>query len=240
MIHTNESSERNSGVAWTQGRFGKVKSKGCRRSQKWQAGRQTKEGKTMKTVGLYARVSTLNRGQDTDLQLRELREYAEQRGWTILKEYVDNGVSGSKDSRPELNRLMLDAKQRKIDCVLVWKLDRFGRSLKHLVNALAELEAVGVTFVSLRDAFDLGTPAGRLMFGVVAAMAEFERDLIRERVKAGIRNAKAKGRRVGRRPSVIDHGRLATLRSQGRTIREIAKAMGVSRSLVHKTLQVSA
>lgn len=191
-------------------------------------------------AALYARVSTSNRGQDTDLQLRELREYAKQRGWTVASEYVDEGVSGSKDSRPELNRLMLDAKQRKIDCVLVWKLDRFGRSLKHLVNALAELEAVGVAFVSLRDAFDLTTPAGRLMFGVVAAMAEFERDLIKERVKAGIANARAKGRRVGRQPIAVDRARLETMRSEGYTIRSIAKALGCSRSLVHKTLSVSA
>jgi len=189
---------------------------------------------------MYARVSTKDKGQDADLQLRELREYAKQRGWMIAGEYVDQGVSGSKDSRPELNRLMLDAKQRKIDVVLVWKLDRFGRSLKHLVNALAELEALGVAFVSLRDAFDLTTPAGRLMFGVVAAMAEFERDLIKERVKAGIANAKAKGRRVGRKPVALDRARLVALHSEGRTIREIAATLGCSRSLVHKTLQVSA
>jgi putative DNA-invertase from lambdoid prophage Rac len=188
-------------------------------------------------VALYARVSTANKGQDVDLQLRE---YAKQRGWTVVSEYVDQGVSGSKDSRPELNRLMLDAKQRKIDTVLVWKLDRFGRSLKHLVNALAELEAVGVAFVSLRDAFDLTTPAGRLMFGVVAAMAEFERDLIRERVKAGIANARSKGRAIGRRAVVIDHAKLTAMRSEGQTIREIASTLGCSRSLVHKTLQVSA
>ena len=197
------------------------------------------ERPTVRT-GLYARVSTLKRGQDTDVQLRELREYAKQRGWLVAGEYVDQGVSGSKDSRPELNRLMLDAKQRKVDVVLVWKLDRFGRSLKHLVNALAELEAVGVAFVSLRDAFDLTTPAGRLMFGVVAAMAEFERDLIRERVKAGIANAKAKGRRVGRKPVALDRARLVALHSEGRTIREIAATLGCSRSLVHKTLRVSA
>lgn len=191
-------------------------------------------------VAIYARVSTRDKGQDTDLQLRELRAYASQRGWNVASEYVDQGISGSKDSRPELNRLMLDAKQRKIDCVLVWKLDRFGRSLKHLVNALAELEAVGVAFVSLRDAFDLTTPAGRLMFGVVAAMAEFERDLIKERVKAGIANARAKGRRVGRQPIAIDRARLVAMRSQGCTIRSIAQTLGCSRSLVHKTLAVSA
>ena len=191
-------------------------------------------------AAIYARVSTRDKGQDADLQLRELREYAQQRGWTVTSEYVDEGISGSKDSRPELNRLMLDAKQRRIDCVLVWKLDRFGRSLKHLVNALAELEAVGVSFVSLRDAFDLTTPAGRLMFGVVAAMAEFERDLIRERVKAGIANARAKGRRVGRQPIVIDRAKLTAMRSSGHTIRAIAQTLGCSRSLVHKTLSASA
>lgn len=191
-------------------------------------------------VGLYGRVSTTNHGQDSEMQLRELREYCQRRGWEIAREYVDNGVSGSKDSRPELNRLMLDAKQRKLDTILVWKLDRFGRSLRHLVNALAELEATGVAFVSLKDAIDLSTPAGRLMFGVIGAMAEFERDLIRERVRAGIRNARAKGHRVGRKPIVLDAARLADLRSQGQTIRQIASQLGCSRSLVHKTLQLSA
>ncbi len=193
----------------------------------------------MTRVGLYARVSTVGHGQDTELQLRELREYANNRGWQIT-EYVDNGVSGSKDSRPELNRLMLAAKGRKLDTILVWKLDRFGRSLRHLVNALAELEATGVAFVSLKDAMDLSTPAGRLMFGVIGAMAEFERDLIRERVRAGIRNARSKGRRVGRKPIVLDAARLAALRSQGQTIRQIAGQLGCSRSLVHKTLSLSA
>jgi len=191
-------------------------------------------------TGIYARVSTTGKGQHTDMQLRELREYAKQRGWTIASEYVDEGVSGSKDSRPELNRLMADAKARKLDTILVWKLDRFGRSLKHLVNALAELESVGVAFVSLRDGFDLTTPAGRLMFGVVAAMAEFERDLIRERVKAGVANAKSKGRRVGRKPVALDFAALTAMRSEGRTIRDIAATLGCSRSLVHKSLQVSA
>jgi putative DNA-invertase from lambdoid prophage Rac len=191
-------------------------------------------------VGIYARVSTVGKGQDTGLQVRELREYAKQRGWTLASECVDRGISGSKDSRPELNHLMLEAKQRKLDAILVWKLDRFGRSLKHLVNSLAELGAVGVAFVSLRDGFDLTTPAGRLMFGVVAAMAEFERDLIRERVKAGMANAKAKGRRVGRKPVAIDHASLAAMRADGQTMRQWAATLGCSRSLVHKTLSVSA
>src|ERR671922_2743753 len=125
-------------------------------------------------AAIYARVSTLN-GQDPGLQLRELREYAERRGWDLVGEYIDQGVSGAKESRPSLNLLMADAQHRKFDFILVWKLDRFGRSLRHLVNALAELEALGVSFVSLRDNLDLGTPSGRLMFQIIGAMAEFER-----------------------------------------------------------------
>jgi DNA invertase Pin-like site-specific DNA recombinase len=193
----------------------------------------------MKTA-VYARVSTSDKGQDPEMQLRELREYCERRGWTITSEYVDVGVSGSKDSRPQLNKLMADAKQRRFDAILCWKLDRFGRSLKHLVSALGEFEALGVAFVSLRDSFDLTTPGGRLMFNMVASFAEFERDLIRERVKAGIANRRAKGFRVGRKPVSINSAKLQALRSEGRTIREIADALGVSRSLVHKTLSEQA
>jgi DNA invertase Pin-like site-specific DNA recombinase len=190
----------------------------------------------MKTA-LYARVSTLDKGQDPQMQLRELREYCQRRGWEIVGEYIDAGISGSKDSRPELNRLMADAKRRKLDAVLVWKLDRFGRSLKHLVNSLAEFESLGVAFISLKESLDLTTPAGRLMFGVIAAMAEFERDLIRERVKAGIAYRRSKGFHVGRKAIVLDAGRLATMRSEGFTIREIANQLACSPALVHKTLQ---
>jgi DNA invertase Pin-like site-specific DNA recombinase len=114
-------------------------------------------------VALYARVSTLN-NQDPEMQLAELREYAGRRGWQIVEEFTDQGVSGCKESRPALNRLMSDACRRRFDAVLVWKIDRFGRSLKHLVNALAELAALGVAFISLRDNLDLSTPSGRLMF----------------------------------------------------------------------------
>jgi DNA invertase Pin-like site-specific DNA recombinase len=132
------------------------------------------------------------------MQLSELREYASRRGWGITSEYVDQGVSGSKESRPQLNQLMADAHRRKFDGVLVWKIDRFGRSLKHLVNALADLCAYGVAFISFRDNLDLSTPSGRLMFQIIGAMAEFERSLIQERVKAGLRNARAKGKKFGR------------------------------------------
>ena len=151
-------------------------------------------------IAIYARVSTANNGQDPTMQTRELEEYCQRRGWGIAGTYVDAGVSGAKDSRPELNRLMADAHHRRFSAVLVWKLDRFGRSLRHLVNALAEFEALGVAFISLKDNLDLSTPAGRLMFQIIGAMAEFERSLIVERVKAGMRNAKAKGKRIGRPP----------------------------------------
>ena len=156
----------------------------------------------MMRVALYARVSTLN-GQSPEMQLAELREYVFRRGWETFGEYVDSGISGSKESRPELNRLMADAHTRRFDVVLVWKVDRFGRSLKHLVNALADLDAYGVAFVSLRDNLDLSTPSGRLMFQIIGAMAEFERSLIQERVRAGLRNAILKGKTLGRPRRIV-------------------------------------
>lgn len=159
--------------------------------------------RTIARVALYARVSTLN-SQDPEMQLSELREYAGRRGWQIANEYTDHGLSGCTESRPALNRMMSDAKRRRFDTILVWKIDRFGRSLKHLVNALAELAALGIAFVSLRDHLDLSTPSGRLMFQIIGAMAEFERALIQERVRAGILNAKAKGIRVGRPRVIVD------------------------------------
>jgi DNA invertase Pin-like site-specific DNA recombinase len=156
----------------------------------------------MKRVALYARVSTSNGQQDPEMQLAELREYAARRDLTIAGEYVDH-VSGSKESRPALNKLMQDAHSRKFDAVLVWKIDRWGRSLKHLVTSLADLDAYGIAFVSLRDSLDLSTPSGRLMMQLLGAMAEFERSLIVERVRAGLQNAKNKGARLGR-PKLID------------------------------------
>jgi DNA invertase Pin-like site-specific DNA recombinase len=185
-------------------------------------------------VALYARVSTLN-NQDPEMQLRELREYAEHSGLIIIGEYIDR-MTGSKDSRPALNRLMNDAQRRKFDAVLVWKLDRFGRSLRHLVNALAELEALGLTFISLRDNLDLSTPSGRLMFQIIGAMAEFERALIQERVRAGIRNARAKGKRLGRPRVVVDASRIASLRAQGRSWAQIVAETGASKGTAQRAL----
>lgn len=185
-------------------------------------------------VAIYARVSTTNHGQDAGLQTGEMRQFAEARGWKLADEYVDHGVSGSTDSRPELNRLMADAKRRRFDVVLVWKLDRFGRSLRHLVNALAEFESLGIAFVSLSDNLDLSTASGRLMFNIIGAMAEFERELIRERVKAGMKNAKAKGTHIGRPRVVVDAARIVALRSQGVSWRAISAELGVGLATLHR------
>src|SRR6516162_11159861 len=181
---------------------------------------------------LYARVSTRDKGQNPELQLAELREFAADRGWQIIGEFVDMGVSGSKDTRPRLDAMMRQAKARKLDVIAVWKLDRFGRSLRHLVDALAELEATGVAFVSLRDNLDLSTPAGKLMFHVIGAMAEFERALIQERVRAGLAVARSKGKTLGRpkikRERDRDAKRIQQLRDEGQSYREIAEELGRS------------
>src|SRR6266481_895341 len=180
-----------------------------------------------KRVAFYARVSTLV-GQSPEMQLVELREYASRRGLEVVDEYVDHGVSGSKESRPALNRLMAAAKQRHFDVVACWKLDRFGRSVAHVVVALAELEALGIAFVSLKDNLDLGTPSGRFMFQIIAAFAELERAIIADRVKAGLQNAKRKGKRLGRPYVPVDLVRIASLRDSGASWRTISKQMEVS------------
>ena len=178
---------------------------------------------TIARVALYARVSTLN-GQDPEMQLSELREYASRRGWTITSEYVDQGVSGSKESRPQLNQLMADAHRRKFDAVLVWKIDRFGRSLKHLVNALADLCAYGVAFVSFRDNLDLSTPSGRLMFQIIGAMAEFERSLIQERVQGRPAKRTGQGQAIGGRPKCdVDTSSDSGMRNAGSSWRAISR-----------------
>ena len=186
-------------------------------------------------VALYARVSTVN-NQDPEMQLAELREYAGRRGWEIVEEFTDQGVSGSKESRPALNRLMSDACRRRFDAVLVWKIDRFGRSLRHLVNALAELAALGVAFISLRDNLDLSTPSGRLMFQIIGAMAEFERALIQERVRAGLWNARNKGKRLGRPRVLVDATRVASLREQGLSWSQITAQMRIGKGTAQRAL----
>jgi DNA invertase Pin-like site-specific DNA recombinase len=173
--------------------------------------------------------------QDPEMQLRELREYAKHRELVIIDEYIDR-MTGSKDSRPALNRLMADACQRRFDAVLVWKLDRFGRSLRHLVNAIAELEALGVAFISFRDNLDLTTPSGRLMFQIIGAMAEFERALIQERVRAGLRNAKAKGKKLGRPRAIVNIEEIAELREQGLSWARITDQTGTSEGTAQRVV----
>jgi DNA invertase Pin-like site-specific DNA recombinase len=187
-------------------------------------------------VAIYARVSTLNHGQDVSMQTRELRQFAEARGWAVAGAYIDAGVSGAKDSRPELNRLMVDAHKRRFDVVCVWRFDRFARSVSHLLRALETFRALGIDFVSFGEQMDTSTPAGKMVFTVLGAVAELERSLIVERVRAGLRNARAKGKQLGRPRVVVDAARITRLRAQGRSIREIADELGYSRSLVHKTL----
>ena len=161
------------------------------------------------------------------MQTRELRQFAKARGWTVAGEYIDAGVSGAKDSRPELNRLMADAHKRRFDVVCVWRFDRFARSVSHLLRALETFKALGIDFVSFSEQMDTSTPAGKMVFTVLGAVAELERSLIVERVKAGLRNAKAKGRRLGRPRVIVDTQRVAALRAQGLGWKRIARELKV-------------
>lgn len=187
-------------------------------------------------IALYARVSTLN-GQNPELQLAEIREHAARRGWQIAGEYVDIGVSGSKESRPQLNRMIADAHRRRFDAVVTWKLDRLGRSLKHLVTTIEDLAAHRVAFVSIRDNMDLSTPSGRLMMHIIGAMAEFERELIRERVSAGIQAAKRRGVRIGRPRTYVSPEKVRSMRSEGIPWRTIAKRLHVGTGTACRALQ---
>jgi len=179
-------------------------------------------------VAIYARVSTLNSGQDPSMQTRELEEYCLRRGWQVYQTYVDNGVSGKKDSRPQLNRMMQDAHERRFDVVVVWRFDRFARSVSHLLRALETFSSLGVQFVSLSEQVDTSTPTGKMVFTVLGAVAELERNLIVERVRAGLRNARAKGKQLGRPRKPVDVRLIATLRSAGHSWRAISRVLGVS------------
>ncbi len=191
-------------------------------------------------VAIYARVSTTNHGQDVSMQTRELRQFAEARGWTVAGEYIDAGVSGAKDSRPELNRLMADAHKRRFDAVCVWRFDRFARSVSHLLRALENFRALGIDFVSYSEQMDTSTPAGKMVFTVLGAVAELQRSLIVERVRAGLRNAKAKGKRLGRPRVIVDAAKITALRSQGLSWAKIGEALGLGEGTVRRSAQVSA
>jgi DNA invertase Pin-like site-specific DNA recombinase len=177
-------------------------------------------------VAIYARVSTAS-GQDPTTQTRELREYCGCRGWDVAGAYVDVGISGTKERRPELDRLMADAHKRKFDVICVWKFDRFARSVSHLLRALETFKALGIDFVSYSEQMDTSTPAGKMVFTVLGAVAELERSLIVERVRAGLRNARAKGKSLGRPRVFVDAERVAELRSIGRSWPQIARELRV-------------
>jgi DNA invertase Pin-like site-specific DNA recombinase len=195
---------------------------------------------TAAQVALYARVSTIGKGQSTEVQLLELRKAAEQRGWVVFDEYVDEGESGAKDSRPALDRMIADAQAGKLDIVVVVRLDRAGRSLAHLMRLLDQLHAWGVGFVSLRDAgIDTTTATGRLMLQLVGAFAEFERNLLQERIKAGIARARAEGKHLGRPRRELDLRPAQALLDQGRSMREVANILEVSRSTLRRRLAES-
>jgi DNA invertase Pin-like site-specific DNA recombinase len=187
----------------------------------------------MKTVALYARVSTAD--QSCDLQLDDLRRYAKQR-FEIIREYIDSGVSGTQRHRPSLDALMLDAHKKRFDVVLVWKFDRFARSLKHLIDSLEDFAARGIDFVSYTEGVDTTTPSGCLLFHMVGAVAQFERDLIAERVRAGIAHAKAIGKHIGRPRATIDVEQVCKLRNQNLSLRKIAKILNVPVSRVRRGL----
>jgi len=188
-------------------------------------------------VAIYGRVSTAE--QNAAMQLEELRAYCQRRQWTVVEEFIDSGVSGSKESRPALNRLLADAKRRKFDAVLVYRYDRFARSLRQLVNALTEFDALGIHFVSLHEGVDTSTPNGRLVFGIFASIAEFERELIRGRVRSGLAAAKARGVKLGRRAKVRpDAGQIQSMRASGKSFDEICQETGVSRGAAWRAAQV--
>jgi DNA invertase Pin-like site-specific DNA recombinase len=183
---------------------------------------------------IYARVST--KDQSCEMQMRDLRAYCAARGFTIIREYVDIGQSGAKDSRPELNELMADARKRKFDSILVWRFDRFARSTKHLLLALEEFRSLGVQFISYQENIDTSSPLGQALFTIVSAVAQLERDLIRERVSAGVRNARANGKQFGRPRRIVNQDEIKRLRSDGASLRQIAKKLGVGYGTVRLRL----
>jgi len=183
-------------------------------------------------VALYCRVSTAD--QSTEPQILDLRRYVSDRGWTSYREYQDEGISGTKDSRPALDELMNDARKRRFDVVLVWRFDRFARSTRHLINALEEFKNLNIDFVSFQENIDTSSPLGSAIFTIISAVAQLERDIIAERVKAGLRRAKENGKKLGRPRVAVDATRVALLRNQGRSWAEISKQLGISKGTAQR------
>ena len=189
--------------------------------------------KILKSAALYAWVSTLD--QNCEVQLQDLRRYAGQR-FILYREYIDVGVSGAQRSRPQLDMLKKDARKRLFDVVLVWKFDRFARSLKHLIESLDECSSLGIDFVSYTEGVDTTTPSGQLLFHIVGAVAQFERDLIGERVRAGLAHARAMGIHIGRPRAAVDINAVRGLRSNAESLRNIARTLGIPVSRVRRAL----
>ncbi len=188
-------------------------------------------------AAIYARVSTINAGQDPTMQTRELEEYCKRRGWKVHDTYVDNGYSGKKDSRPQLNRMMQDAYERRFDVVVVWRFDRFARSVSHLLRALETFNSLGVQFVSLCEQVDTSTPTGKMVFTVLGAVSELERNLIVERVRAGLRHARSKGKQLGRPKKSVSPSEVRSMRAAGLSWRVIALKLGLSVGTVFAAAQ---
>ena len=186
-------------------------------------------------VALYARVST--DGQDPELQLMALRAHAVNRGWTITGEFIDQGYSGAKEKRPALDQLMKTAWSGTVQAVLVWRFDRFARSVKHLIKALEQFRSLNVNFISFQEQFDTSTPIGQAMFTIIGAMAHLERDIIRERVRAGLALAKARGTRLGRPAVRVNAQELTSLKTSGLSLHEMARQLRCSRSTVRRRLR---
>jgi DNA invertase Pin-like site-specific DNA recombinase len=184
----------------------------------------------MKRAALYLRVSTIDQHPET--QGIELRQFAKQRGYEIVEEYLDHGISGTKVRRPALDRLLKDGHRRRFDVVLVWSCDRLARSTKHFLQVLDELNELGIQFLSQREAIDTEGPLGRAIVVIISAIAELERSLIVERVRAGMRRAKLEGRRIGRTPLNVDHAALVRDRLLGMSLTAVAKKYGLSRASV--------
>ena len=194
-------------------------------------------------VALYARVSTADKGQDPRVQTLELQEYCQRRRWSVVGEYVDVGISGTKETRPELDRLMADAHRRRFDAVLCWKFDRFARSVSHLLRALETFRTLGIDFVSFSEQLDTSTPTGKLVFTILGAVAELERSLIVERVRAGMRNARAKGKRIGRPPRTYlsQDARRSIYEAHamgGTSLRQLATRFGTSIGTVQRCIRL--
>lgn len=186
-------------------------------------------------VALYARVST--DGQDPEVQLAALRTHATARGWHIVEEFVDRGYSGAKERRPALDRMIKAAWAGQFQAVAVWRFDRFARSVKHLITALEQFRSLNVGFVSLQEQFDTSTPIGLAMFTIIGAMAQLERDIIRERVKAGLDAARARGVRLGRPVNAAQPDAVARLHAEGLSFGTIARRLHCSRSTARRRLR---